>query len=559
MAKSVEAIKVASRYLRGTVFEDLYNNPESGLNADNQQLVKFFGMYQQENRDRRRERKLSQQSPEWSFMVRVATPGGDISAAQYLAIMNLLETIGEGHLRLTSRQAVQVHGVTKKDLTTLVQSVSTLGMTSLGGCGDVVRNVMSCPLPDHGGPRDHLRDIVRRLAMKFRPESTAYLELFVDQQKVFQVDSEVEPLYGDAYLPRKFKIGFAISGDNCTDIYTHDIGVVAHVDPDGSIGRFSLLVGGGLGHSHGVKATRPFLAQRLGDVQPPQLEAVLEAIITIQRDYGNRSERKFARMKYLVHEWGLEAFRAEVERRAAVVLEPSGTLIWNSPDDHLGFHALKGGDGSLGLLIPQGRIAADVKAALWHIATRFRLDMRITSQQNLLLLGVNETIHNELKEIFIRYGVLDKLWADQMFALERLGMACVALPTCGLALAEAERVFPPLREAIFAAWTAAGFETEPLIVRMTGCPNNCVRSEMAEIGFVGSGPSKYHIYLGGSRVGDRLAELFLERVEYSDLASYIRTLIEWYACTRIDQETFGDWVIRKGVTVLRQYVQEVRS
>ncbi|MCY0878359.1 MAG: NADPH-dependent assimilatory sulfite reductase hemoprotein subunit [Firmicutes bacterium] len=555
MARSIEHIKQASHHLRGQVYDDLYHRPESGVSEESRQLMKFFGMYQQEDRDFKKLWKSEGKEPEHRFMVRVALAGGDMTADQYLALDALADAVGLGHFRLTSRQAVQIHGVHKGDLPALVQRLHQTGATSLAGCGDVERNVMCCPAPDAGGVRDEVRALAHQLASDLKPQTRAYLELFVEGRKVLEAVEE-EPLYGEAYLPRKFKTGMAIAGDNCVDVYSHDIGLVAHPSPGGHLEAVTVLVGGGLGHSHGVQRTHPVLAQPLGTIAAEEVGRVATAIVTVQRDYGNREDRRFARMKYLVEAWGIDAFREEVERRAGLKLDAPRELTWQDQADHLGYHPLSDAKGYLGIYIPGGRIVGRLKETLRELVAEYRPHLRATPQQNLLWLDLTE---REAQTIQARLEAAGCPPAETLSPTRRISMACVALPTCGLALAEAERVFFPLHQRIEEEWTTLGLREVPLVVRMTGCPNNCVRSELAEIGFVGSAPGRYHIYLGGNRSGTRLSRKFRERVPYEELFSTIQPLLHWYARERAEGQGFGDWVEAMGVDTLAARLEEVRS
>jgi sulfite reductase (ferredoxin) len=550
VAKSVEHIKAESRHLRGSLYEEVFELFDGGVSEESRQLMKFFGMYLQDDRDQRRAQKEAGLEPAYAFMVRIALAGGRLTAEQYLAIDALSEEIGRGDFRLTSRQAIQVHGIAKRGLSPLVTRLHEVGTTTLAGCGDVERNIMACPAP--GGIRDQVRAIAESLSRELKPRTGAYLELFVEGRKVYDIREE-EPLYGDTYLPRKFKTGFAIEGDNCTDVLSDDIGIVAHGDQQGNLESFTVMAGGGLGHSHGIAKTRAFLARALGRVLPEDLEAVVKAIMTIQRDYGNREDRRYARMKYLVDAWGLEAFRAEVEARAGVAFLPAVPHRFDRPEDHLGWHAE---DRYLGLFVPEGRVAGPVRQALFEIVSAIKPDFSVTPQQNLLLLGIDEQQKAKAGQIWRNHGLS---LAEALAPVRRISMACVALPTCGLALAEAERVFPDVMRQFQAEWARLGLAQEPILVRMTGCPNNCVRSEMAEIGFVGSSPGKYHLYVGGSPSGTRLAEKFKERVPFEALIPTVRPLLEWYANERKPRQSFGDWAHEVGMDSLQQRLQEVVS
>lgn len=552
MGQLVEEIKTQSRHLRGNVYEDVYALVDPGVSEESRQIMKFFGLYMQDNRDERKQRKAEGLGPHHSFMVRIALAGGRLTAEQYLTIDALADEIGLGHFRLTSRQAIQIHGIAKRGMPRLISRLHQIGTTTLAGCGDVERNVMTCPVPD-GGLRDQVAEIADRLARHLKPKTGAYLEIFVNGQKIYDIQEE-EPLYGDTYLPRKFKTGFAVEGDNCTDVYSDDLGMVAHADSDGRLASFSILVGGGLGHSHGIAKTHAFLAMPLGRVRPEDLTTVVEAVVTTQRDHGNREDRKYARMKYLVEEWGIDAFREEVERRSGVSLLPTDPIHFGPPQDHLGWHPGANGLGHLGLFVPAGRVQGPVRESLRTIVRELRPDLRITAQQNLLLIGISADEARQAEQIWTKHGLV---LAEAMHPVSRISMACVALPTCGLALSEAERVFPTVLNQVDKLWARLGLAEEPLIVRMTGCPNNCVRSEMAEIGFVGASPGKYHIYLGGSPTGTRLAQKTFDRVPFADLMPTISPLLHWYTEDREPGMAFGDWVAAKGIQRIQSRVREV--
>ncbi len=356
--RSIEMIKQDSRHLRGRLYEEVFLDRDSGVSEDSRQLLKFFGMYQQQDRDIKK--KVGHETP-YTFMIRVATPGGVMSSEQYLTLADMSEDLAQAQLRLTTRQSVQIHGVSKNHLASLVTRLIKSDLTSLSGCGDVVRNLVACPLPDQGGVRDTLREIARGLSQRLKPLSHSYLELFVAREKVFDIVKE-EPLYGDQYLPRKFKIGMTVAGDNCVDIYSHDLGLVYHP----SLESWTVLVGGGLAQSHGLVRTHALLAQPLGQIPTHLLIQAVGAVIGIQRDFGNRDDRRIARMKYLVESWGLERFRQLAEKRMGAPFEAPRELGWESATDHL----VNDEDSSvLGVKLPGGRIH-NTSEIPWALALR---------------------------------------------------------------------------------------------------------------------------------------------------------------------------------------------
>ncbi len=535
--RSIEMIKQESRHLRGRLYDDVFLNRDSGVSEESRQLLKFFGMYQQQDRDLK---KKSGAGTPHTFMIRVATAAGVLSSEQYLALDGLCRDLAQAQLRLTSRQAVQIHGVVKGHLAPLVTRLIEMDMSSLAGCGDVVRNLAACPLPDHGGARDTVRAMALELSQRLKPATQAYLELFVAGEKMFDIVEE-ESLYGEQYLPRKFKIGMTIAGDNCVDIYSHDVGLVYHPSTD----KWTILVGGGLAQSHGVAKTHALLAQPLGQIPMHMLTQTVETIVRIQRDFGNRDDRRFARMKYLVEAWGLERFRMTVEERMGMLLDDPGKLQWNHTTDHL----VNEDPSVLGVRLPHGRIR-DSHGMLWASALRdvvasCRPTLHITAQQNLLLTGLNPESKAEAIRILTAYGVKSP---TELSPFHRYALACPALPTCTLALAESERVVDRVVDQIERWWTEAGLSPMDLRIRMTGCPNNCARPFLAEVGLVGAAPGRYHVYVGGSPQGTRLARLAAERIPIEDLGTTLLPLFRQYRESRLNNdELFGDWCARNGI------------
>jgi sulfite reductase (ferredoxin) len=516
--------------LRGHVFDEVWNGQEDKVSEDSRQLMKFFGMYQQQDRDHK---------GIWTFMVRIATPAGLLTADQYLVLDDLANELGQGHWRLTSRQAVQIHGVAKNHLVPLVRRIAHWGMTSFGGCGDVVRNIVTCPWPDSDGPRRGIRTMAVALSRQFKPRSQAYCEIFVRGQKVFEM-VEDEPIYRDAYLPRKFKVGLTVEHDNCVDIYSQDVGLVFH--PHDQL--WTVLAGGGLGQSQGVSKTHAVLAKPLGRVATDDVPRVVEAIVTLQRDFGNRDDRRYARLKYLVEAWGLDRFRERVAERAKITWLPVRPLKWSPQSDHLD----EDDPAVLGVWLPQGRIA-DTQDAQWasglrEVVRRYRPSVHITPQHHLLLGGLDRMRQNAIKALLADYGIVD---VKMVSPFHRYAMACPALPTCSLALAEAERVVEQVVTRLYACWQAAGLSDADLRIRMTGCSNNCARPFLAEIGIVGAAPGKYHVFVGGSADGTRLNRLLFERVLLHEIPDRLYPFFCRYRQTRAAGERFGDWCARQGI------------
>jgi sulfite reductase (ferredoxin) len=543
---SVEEVKAASRSLRGGLAGEL-GDGTAAFSEDSSHLLKFHGIYQQDDRDVRRERTRAGQDLEHIFMVRASVPGGALTAGQWSAMDRVAGEVADGTLRLTSRGGVQFHFARKGGLATLIQTLDRHLVTTLAACGDVVRNVVACPAPLPDSRQKVLLDLAQRLAARFRPRTGAYYEVWIDGDRAVSAEPsaappvDVEPLYGDTYLPRKFKIGLAWPGDNCTDILSHDLGLVP-VAGTGGVDGFAVLVGGGLGASHArPDDTFPRLADPLGWVPADAVEDVAEAVVVAFRDLGNRDDRKRARLKYVIEELGLDAFRREVEQRFGAALTPAPELPPWHQHDHLGWHRQDDGRWFLGVPVQSGRVAGGLRAALAEIAERYELDVRITPRQDLLLTGIETAQRREVIDVLRRHGVA---LADDLTPVRRLAMACPALPSCGQALAEAERVAPDVLRVLEAELGGRGLGDLDLHVRMTGCPNGCARPYTAEIGIVGRTKTGYDIHLGGAAGGDRLAPAMARSVKLADLPGVLGPWLDRFAQERWDGETFGDFVHR---------------
>ena len=556
VGSKVERIKIESDYLRGQIVEEL-EQESSHFGHDDVQLLKFHGTYQQENRDARQVRKASGEEKEYSFMVRSRIPGGTLTAEQYLAEDTIAEHYANGTLRITTRQAFQLHGVLKGNLRSTIADINKSLLSTLAACGDVNRNVMACPAPVTSRAQAQVQEIANQIALHLAPHSHAYHEIWIDGEQVetIQHAEEVEPIYGKTYLPRKFKIGVAYPGDNCIDVYTQDIGLVATLDGETLVG-FTVLIGGGLGMTHGKAETHPLLAQPLCFATPDEVLEIVETIVTVQRDYGDRQNRKHARMKYVVEERGIPWFRTEVESRLGRSIQDPHEVTWHSALDHLGWQEQGNGLWSLGIYVENGRIkdTSDIqmRTGLRNIIKEFTPDVRLTAQQNILLTDVRAEQRAALTNALTSYNIPTNP-AD--VGTRRFAMACPALPTCGQALAEAERVLPTLIRQIEADLQALGLGEEPLSVRMTGCPNGCARPSMGDIGIVGRTKDVYNIYVGGDLVGTRLNALYAPSVHIDKLVSTIRPLLRLWRDERRQQEAFGDFCYRVGLDYLHTRVE----
>ncbi|MGZ3599018.1 MAG: NADPH-dependent assimilatory sulfite reductase hemoprotein subunit [Ktedonobacterales bacterium] len=548
-----EHLKAESHLLRGKIADELNSN-STHFAEDEIQLLKFHGTYQQEDRDSRQARRGVAEKA-YQFMVRSRIPGGVVTAAQYLAQDDIAGRYANGSLRITTRQGFQLHGVLKGDLRATIHDINDSLLSTLAACGDVNRNVMACPAPHSSGAHARVEQIAHDVAMRLAPRSKAYAEIWIDGEQVHTVeapDDEAEPLYGPTYLPRKFKIGVALPGDNCVDVYTQDVGLVAELDGE-ELAGFTVVIGGGMGMTHGKSTTYPRLAAPIAFVTPDQVLQVVETIVTIQRDYGDRQNRKHARMKYLVEERGIDWFRNEAERRLGYRLAAPHAIAWEDVEDHLGWHKQADGKWFLGLFVENGRIkdteTLQLRTALRAAVERFQPGIRLTGQQNILLTDLTGRQKAPLRALLAKYGVI----VDPVeIGAARFAMACPALPTCGLALAEAERALPSVIRQIEADLHHLGLGGERLSVRMTGCPNGCARPYMGDIGIVGRSKDLYNVYVGCDWTNTRLNALYADAVPLGELAARVRPLLALWRDGRTYGETFGDYCHRVGIEALRE-------
>jgi len=557
VGSKVEKIKLESQHLRGQLAEELEQDT-THFSEPQVQLLKFSGVYQQENRDARQVRRTTGTEKTYQFMIRSRIPGGALTAEQYLIQDDLATNYANGTLRITTRQSFQLHGVLKGDLHETIHSINEALLSTLAACGDVNRNVMGCPAPTASRAQAKIAEVAHQIAMHLAPRTQAYYEVWVDGEQVSTVEApqDVEPIYGPTYLPRKFKIGIAYPGDNCVDIYTQDIGLVAYLEGE-ELAGFTVLIGGGMGMTHGKKETFPRLATPLGDVTVEEVLPVVETIVTVQRDYGDRQNRKHARMKYVVEERGIAWFRAEVEQRLGHTVQDPRPIILHDVEDHLGWHRQGDGRWFVGLHVENGRIkdtpTLRLRTGLRQAISQFRPGVRLTGQQNILLIDLDEAQRKPLEALLSEYGIsTDPATAGAY----RFAMACPALPTCGLALAEAERALPTVVQQIEADLHALGLANVPLSVRMTGCPNGCARPFMGDIGIVGRTKDVYNLYIGGDWANTRLNTLYAPSVRINDLTSTIYPLLVLWRDGRLPEETFGDFCHRIGIEQLRTQVEE---
>jgi sulfite reductase (ferredoxin) len=547
-SKNVEEIKAESRSLRGTIQESL-GAESSHFSEDEYQLLKFHGTYQQDDRDQRAARKAQNQDKAWSFMVRSKLPGGDLSAVQYLEHDRIAGELGNGSLRITSRQGFQTHGVLKGDLKECIHRINESGVTTWGACGDVVRNTIAPAAPiDDPAHRDAQR-LAKEISQAFLARSTAYADIWLNDEKLpvgtssgpFEIDAPEESIYGKQYLPRKFKIAFAIPPRNDVDVYANDLGFIAQVE-SGEVQGYTVVVGGGFGMTHGNQGTYPVLAKPLAYVQREQVIQIAVAVVTVQRDFGNRTDRKRARLKYLIDEKGVDWFREEVQARLAFTLQAPKQVRWDTVSDLLGWH--QQGDGKLfcGIWIQEGRIkdadGVNTRSAFAKIAREFGFPVRLTTNCNLIFYNIDPVQKAAVDTILIEHGIQR---SEDLTPVRQLAQACVALPTCGQALAESERVFPGVLDKIEEIMADLGLSEEPILIRMTGCPNGCSRPYNADISFVGRAPGKYALYVGGSLTGERLVGLQQKSVTLAEIPDRVRDLLEEFVRERFEGETFSDY------------------
>jgi sulfite reductase (ferredoxin) len=546
--KSVEIIKADSKGLRGSLGDEVRSS-DSFFTGDAEKILKFHGIYQQEDRD---ERKRDRDGDHHQFMIRTKLPGGQLTAEQYLVHDDLASQFGNETLRITTRQDFQLHGVLKGDLYDTVRGLNHALVTTLGACGDIVRNVLACPAPTSDPQRLAVQQFAFDLTEALYPKTRAYHQIWLDGEELID-DSEIDdPLYGKAYLPRKFKIAIAYEGDNCVDVYTNDVGLVALFDDSNRLTGFNLLAGGGMGMTHNNDETYARLADVVGFITPEQVVEVVRAIVTIHRDFGDRVNRKHARLKYILQDRGVDWFRAELESRVGFPINQAQPMPEFRTEDHLGWNPQGDGLWYLGIPVENGRVADwgryRLRSGLRAVIERWNLNVRLTAQQDILLTGIAETDRADVDALLAEYGVR---MVEEISAVRRTALACPALPTCGLAITEAERVFPGVIDELEEALDELGLGDTPITARMTGCPNGCARPYMAEIAFVGRSLDKYTVFVGGSPAGNRLAKPFLDLVHISELVSALRPALDYYRDARDAGEGFGDFCLRIGLDTLR--------
>ena len=554
-----ERIKAGSRHLRGTIAEGLGDPVTNAISDDDNKLLKFHGSYLQDDRDLREERRKQKLEPAYSFMLRARLPSGVVTPTQWLVFDQLAREHANGTLRITTRQTFQWHGIIKRDLKPTIAAIHDALATTIAACGDVVRNVVSTPNPIESSAHALAYEWATRLSDGLAPRTRAYHEIWLDGEPLVGEPKEEEPLYGATYLPRKFKIGLAIPPLNDVDVFAQDLGLIAIIE-DGELQGFNVAVGGGMGASHGDPSTYPRLASGIGFVTPGQLFAVAEVVVAVQRDWGNRAERKHARLKYTIDHRGLDAFKAEVEARLGFALLPERAYRFDHNGDRYGWTEGEDGRWHLTLQIESGRLA-DVGERRWlsglrELAQIHAGDFRLTCNQNVIVANVPADQRARIDAIVAAHG-LDGYRTHG--GIRRHAVACVALPTCGLAMAESERYLPQLLPKLESLLETYGLSDEPILLRLSGCPNGCSRPYLGEIALVGRGPGRYDLRLGADFRGQRLNRLYSENVDEAEILGALSPLFARYAAERVTGEHFGDFLLRIHVidTSSRQIPLEV--
>lgn len=557
---NIEEIKRNSFGLRGRIVEELVNGLPN-FSPATEQVLKFHGIYNQDNRDLRSELKRAGLDLEHICMIRLALPGGRLNSQQYLAVDCLADTFGNGSLRVTTRQGIQFHFVTKDNVKAVIRQVNQVLISTYAGCGDVVRNVTACPSPAHDIEALGLGELADALSRRYKPASSAYFEVWMDGEKastseIDNVAIEDEPIYGSTYLPRKFKIGITSSRDNCVDVLSCDIGLV--IDGNNS-DLIKVFVGGGLGRSHADDSTKALLAQPLAMVARDRLFQVIDGIIAIQRDNGNRKDRAHARFKYLVEQWGTERIREELVSRIGFDLQSIEPHKFPSSEDHLGWIEQNDGVFSYGIKVPSGRISDSIrgnyKSAIKELVIRFGSSVRFSAKEDVILTDIPSYSRREFLKILRKNNVLR---VEEYNGVSRNAFACPALPTCGLALAESERFLPVFLDRLNELTNELELDQVDLEVRMTGCPNGCARPYLGEIGIVGRSKRSYDIYLGADRVGNRLGDIYAIDVTNDLLTDALRPILHLFRKEAHPGEGFGDFCNRYGIEELRKYAPEPR-
>jgi sulfite reductase (NADPH) hemoprotein beta-component len=541
-----ESIKGRSNYLRGSIAAGLADTSTGAISEDDNQLLKFHGAYQQDDRDLRAQRRKDKLEKAYSFMVRVRVPGGVITPAQWLEADRLATRFGNGTIKVTTRQTLQLHGIIKGNLKRTIQQINQAAMDTIAACGDVNRNVMCNANPYLSKVHAQVLGLARDISNHLTPRTRAYHEIWLDDAMIASSQADVEPIYGKTYLPRKFKIALAVPPSNDVDVYANCLSFIAIVE-DECLTGFNVAVGGGMGTSHGNEATYPRIADVIGFCTPQQVVEVAEKAVLVQRDFGDRTDRKHARFKYTVDDHGPAWILDKINAYLGYTLGPARSFAFDDNGDRFGWVDDSNGNSHLTVYVQGGRVldtpAYPLLTGLREIARVHDGDLRFTANQNLVIANVSPAKRAQIEQLLEQYGIKG---SHLQSALRLNSLACVALPTCGLALAEAERYLPELLTGLEELIEDNGLRHDAITLRLTGCPNGCARPFLAEIGLVGKAPGKYNVYLGGGFAGQRLSKLYRESVPGETIKDLLAPLIARYAKERGDGERFGDFCVRAG-------------
>jgi sulfite reductase (NADPH) hemoprotein beta-component len=553
---STERIKMASDGLRGTLKESLHDELTGAIREDDQALIKFHGMYQQDDRDRREERSAKKLEWLYAYMLRLRLPGGFMTGEQYVGLHNIAGEHSTGVIKITTRQTIQLHGILKSHVKPTIQAFNTIHLDSISACGDVNRNVICAAHPKFSPIHEEIFAYADKISRMGLPKSKGYYEIWLNEKPLLdkkeKEEVEKDPLYQDRYLPRKFKVAIAIPPNNDVDVFANDLGLIAIIE-DGKLTGFNMAAGGGLGATHGNAQTYPRLGSMLGFVRGEEktLKAVLEAI-TIQRDYGNRSDRKLSRLKYTIDKMGVEAFKEELEKRCGFKLEAPKPFEFTRRADDFGWHKNHEGKWYYTVFVESGRITDDVnvalKTAMLEVAKTGKVNIRFTCNQNLIISDIEQKDKKAIEKILQDFGIIAH--TEKAGALRKSAIACVAFNTCSLALAEAQRYLPTLITKIEPILAKYGLQDDEIAMRMTGCPNGCGRPYAAEIGFVGTAYGRYNLHLGGDREGFRLNKKYKENIDEPAILKELDELFEKYSKNRKSGETFGDFAVREKLVTI---------
>jgi sulfite reductase (NADPH) hemoprotein beta-component len=548
MSKSspIERIKLASDGLRGSIKESLKDEITGAIREDDKAVIKFHGMYEQDDRDRREERAEKKLDRLYTFMIRLRLPGGFLAPEKWVAMNNVADEHSTGVIKITTRQTVQLHGILKSHIKPTISSFNEANLDSIATCGDINRNVTCASHPKQSAVHAEVFSYADTISQLLMPKTKAYYEIWLDEEKIIDKKEEEDPLYLDKYLPRKFKIGIAIPPNNDSDVFTNDLGLVAIIE-NNELKGFNVAVGGGLSTTHGNAETYPRLATVIGYTPLDKILKVVYEVVTTQRDFGNRSDRKLARLKYTLDRMGVDNFKAELEKRCGFTLEETKTYTFTTRSDYYGWHQGENGLWYYTVFVENGRVLDDekvaLKTALLEVAKTGKCNFLFTATQNVIIADVKEEDKAGIQNLLEEFKIIEHTEGASL--IKKNSIACVALPTCPLALAEAQRYLPTLLGKIEPLTKRYGIDDENIVIRMTGCPNGCGRPYAAEIGFVGTGPGLYNMHIGGDNQGERLNTKYKDSLDEKSILTTLEGLFAVYKNERNKGERFGDFVMRR--------------